>query len=79
MVIWGGASLPDRNTGATFNPVTNTWTALATAAAPDGRRDFVSAWTNTNRLIVWGGNNDIGAGYLGDGAQLVTLSLYRKN
>ncbi|HEX5941585.1 MAG TPA: hypothetical protein VFY66_04875, partial [Anaerolineales bacterium] len=58
MIVWGGcldgscgATL---NTGARYNPVSNTWTAISTAGAPSGRYTHSAVWTG-NEMIVWGG------------------------
>lgn len=64
VIIWGGrdASLGgggvSLNTGAFFNPSTNTWTTMNTTAAPIGRYFHTAVWDNlSNRMIVWGGTN----------------------
>jgi N-acetylneuraminic acid mutarotase len=62
MIVWGGFSClacpnSQLNTGARYNPVTDTWTPTATAGAPLGRSYHTAVWTGS-RMIVWGGNND---------------------
>jgi hypothetical protein len=47
-----------------------------TTGAPSGRNGHTAAWTGS-RMIVWGGYN--GSGYLNDGGQWRTASLYVKN
>src|ERR1043166_8377607 len=56
MIIWGGvdSSFSLLNTGARYNPGTNTWTATSTAGAPAGRQNPDAAWTGT-QMIIWGG------------------------
>jgi hypothetical protein len=57
MVVWGGNDgTSPVNTGARFEPVTNSWlAALPTAAAPSGRWNHTAVWTGT-QMIVWGGD-----------------------
>lgn len=59
MIVWGGRKLstyndPLLNTGAKYNPTTDTWTSLQTSGAPSARYDHVAMWTGT-KMIVWGG------------------------
>jgi hypothetical protein len=55
MVVWGGHDNPgDYETGGTYDPVANTWTATGTTNAPMRRQGHVGVWTG-DRLIVWGG------------------------
>jgi N-acetylneuraminic acid mutarotase len=58
MIVWGGcldgscgATL---NTGARYNPASNTWTPISTVGAPSGRYTHSAVWTG-NEMIVWGG------------------------
>jgi hypothetical protein len=58
MIIWGGESsgYPDasfRNTGARYNPSTDTWTTTSILHAPTGRVGCTAVWTG-NEMIVWG-------------------------
>ncbi len=72
MVIWGGVTsevsgtIACTNTGARYNPATDTWSPLSTAAAPTGRHEHVCAWTGTE-MLVWGGRD--ASGPLGTGAR----------
>ena len=50
MIVWGG----DANGGGSYDPVTNTWTAVATAGAPSVQTYATAVWTGTE-MIVWGG------------------------
>ena len=60
MIIWGGGEyfiypyLFVRNTGARYNPSTDTWTATNTSNAPTGRVAQTAVWTGTE-MIIWGG------------------------
>jgi hypothetical protein len=56
MIIWGGQTdLGGRtNSGARYNPATDTWTPTSTTNAPRARRSHTAVWTGTY-LIVWGG------------------------
>ena len=42
------------NTGARYNPTTDSWTATSTTSAPAGRYLHTAAWTGSE-MIVWGG------------------------
>ncbi len=57
MIIWGGSfsavELP-LNTGARYNPASNSWTPMSTNNAPSGRRGHTAIWTGSE-MIVWGG------------------------
>lgn len=63
MIIWGGKKGDDSlhnylNTGAKYNPTTDSWTALPTPASFNGREDFIMVWGEfgTNKhLMIWGG------------------------
>jgi hypothetical protein len=55
VVVWGGYDGTDMlDTGALYDPVADTWTAMSTDAAPTRRREHVAAW-NGSRLLVSGG------------------------
>jgi N-acetylneuraminic acid mutarotase len=56
MIIWGGAvSYPVYfNTGARYNPTTDSWTPTSITNAPDARRYHTAVWTGS-QMIVWGG------------------------
>ena len=64
MIIWGGltynaslsSSLPVTvNTGASYDPATNTWTALSASNQPAARYAHTATWTGSE-MIVWGGS-----------------------
>jgi N-acetylneuraminic acid mutarotase len=57
MVVWGGGqSFPSvlQSPGGRYDPISDTWTAVSTAGAPEYRRALASVWTGTE-MIVWGG------------------------
>jgi len=57
MVVWGGktgTSSGALQTGARYDPVTDTWAATSTSGVPQGRFDAPAVWTG-NEMIVWGG------------------------
>src|SRR5437870_6143195 len=56
MIVWGGFScaFENCNTGARYDPSTNSWTATTTTNAPSGRALHTAVWTG-NEMIVWGG------------------------
>jgi hypothetical protein len=55
MIIWGGfTSGGVTNTGASYNPATDTWAAVTTVGAPAARHSHGVVWTGT-KMIVWGG------------------------
>lgn len=69
MIVWGGSSTSPtvyHNTGARYNPATNTWTAMSTTSAPAARHQHYAVWTGTE-MIVWGGRN--GGSFFNDGAR----------
>ena len=55
MIVWGGAASGGTylNTGARYNPATDTWQAMATPALAT-RYAHVLVWTGA-RMIAWGG------------------------
>ncbi len=74
MIIWGGfdyyfqGSGNSVNSGARYNPLTDTWQPLSMSSAPDARRDYSTVWAGSE-MIVWGGISsrggvsNTGAGY----------------
>jgi N-acetylneuraminic acid mutarotase len=59
MIVWGGNDggyFGDRlNTGSRYDPSTDSWTPISTAAnVPSGRSGHTAVWTGTE-VIVWGG------------------------
>jgi N-acetylneuraminic acid mutarotase len=66
MIVWGGAdngsccSSTGLNTGARYNPTTDSWTATSTPLAPSGRGGHTAVWTGSG-MIVWGGTTNPGS------------------
>ena len=60
MIVWGGdnPTVPGGylDTGARYDPLTETWTPTTTAGAPSARRFHTATWAGT-RMMVWGGEN----------------------
>jgi hypothetical protein len=54
MVIWGGEHDTYFNTGARYNPATDSWTATTVTNAPTARKRHSAVWTGSE-MIVWGG------------------------
>lgn len=66
MIIFGGHSgtglnANRYNTGAIYDPATNTWKAISTAGAPSPRSNHQAVWTGT-KMIVFGGSGPGGGG-----------------
>ncbi|HOX05006.1 MAG TPA: Ig-like domain-containing protein, partial [Planctomycetota bacterium] len=74
MIIWGGdtggpGSETATNSGARYNPVTDTWSSMSTTNAPSARWAHGAVWTGTE-MIVWGGCQGTGPWtFLSDGAR----------
>jgi N-acetylneuraminic acid mutarotase len=72
MIIWGGSYYDPGsgyhylNTGASFNPSTNTWAPTTTTNAPPGQDSHTAVWSG-NEMIVWGGFYQLS--YLNSGAR----------
>lgn len=63
MIVWGGEYSPSggvtlRGDGARYDPSSDTWTAVASEAAPFGRAGHTAVWTGTE-MIVWGGTSEV--------------------
>ncbi|MBC7693652.1 MAG: hypothetical protein H7222_17940 [Methylotenera sp.] len=55
MIVWGGNNSGGYlNSGARYNPSTNTWTLMSAVGAPSARAYALMVWTGTE-AIVWGG------------------------
>jgi hypothetical protein len=57
MIVWGGRFLPDYTflgSGAAYDPISDSWTALPFVGAPRARMYHRAVWTGTE-MIVWGG------------------------
>ena len=63
MVVWGG-KLPTyalTNTGAVYNPTTDTWRATTLVNAPAGLVRSAGTWTG-HEMLVWGGHSEANEG-----------------
>ena len=60
MIVWGGRNFGQNlwfNTGARYNPTTDTWTPTSVGAnVPGGRYRHTAVWTGTE-MLIWGGLN----------------------
>ncbi len=55
MIVWGGSGdFAPLSSGASFDPVTSTWTEMTTLDAPSPRTAHVGVWTGS-LMVVWGG------------------------
>lgn len=56
MIVWGGNNQDGiyLNTGARYNPTTNSWTNISLTNAPDPRINHSAIWTGSE-MIIWGG------------------------
>ena len=76
VLIWGGYDgVNYLNSGAMYDPVTDSWRNISTLNAPSNRAYHSAVWCewtdwqgrSRSELVVWGGWD--GSGYLDDGAQ----------
>lgn len=64
MLVWGGWEDWDyyaTNTGAVYDPATDSWIPITTSGAPTARGLHTAVWTGS-RMLVWGGQGDSGLG-----------------
>ncbi len=56
MIIWGGSdsSYNYLNSGARYNPATDSWQPMTTTDAPTARINHAAVWTG-DKMVVWGG------------------------
>lgn len=60
MLVWGGYGDDSLgygiklNTGARYDPVTDTWVSISTLNAPNARYGHTAVWTGS-KMLVWGG------------------------
>ncbi len=55
LIVWGGQSSSYiLDTGAIYNPVTDSWTDISMTNAPSFRTQHTAVWSGTE-MIVWGG------------------------
>ena len=70
MIVWGGSDSDiggEMNTGARYNPSTDSWATTTTTNAPSGRKWHRAVWTGSE-MIVWGGYNQ-NTSYLNTGGK----------
>jgi N-acetylneuraminic acid mutarotase len=68
MVVWGGylsSGETESQSGARYDPTSNTWTSSSTAGAPSARGGHAAVWTGRD-MVVWGG---YGGGTLATGGR----------
>jgi len=75
MLVWGGEYYDGdhfqyHNTGGRYDPLTDTWTATSTVAAPSARTVLAAVWTG-REMVLWGGFFSDGGGshYLNNGGR----------
>jgi hypothetical protein len=58
MIVWGGRGSASNTpgTGATYDPVTDTWAPVTTTGAPISRSGHSAVWARS-RMVVWGGGD----------------------
>jgi len=56
MIVWGGDGVNNLglNTGARYNPGTDSWIATSTTNAPAARLSHTGVWSGSE-MVVWGG------------------------
>jgi N-acetylneuraminic acid mutarotase len=57
MVVWGGTNFPGPDaldTGGSYSPSGDSWTATSTTDAPSARAGHSAIWTGS-KMIIWGG------------------------
>ncbi len=57
MIVWGGFGGSYLDSGARYDPVTDTWSAVSETNAPAPRSFHTAVWTGS-AMIVWGGSDD---------------------
>src|SRR5262249_51469699 len=68
MIVWGGQDSSDvfLNSGLTYDPSSDTWSAISSVNAPSGRIRTYAQWSG-NEMLGWGCVN--WATYFGDWAE----------
>ena len=62
MIVWGGSFVDNSgahylNTGARYDPITDSWVTMNTTNAPTARSVHSAVWTGSE-MIIWGGYSD---------------------
>jgi hypothetical protein len=68
MIVWGGMGASTLNTGAAYDPVTDTWTPMSTLSSPSARFHHTAVWTGT-AMLVWGGRAAAAGSYNASGGR----------
>mgnify|MGYP001453254427 CR=1 FL=1 len=75
-IVWGGEACNDPksylNTGAAYDPTTDTWTALPVDGAPSPRQGHGAVWTGSE-MLIWGGIDE-SSSLLSDGGAYDPIS-----
>ena len=74
MIVWGGTSfdgttLSYLNTGAKYNPSTDTWTPFSSDTNASARAGHTMIWTGSE-MIIWGGGKTGSNELVNTGAKL---------
>ena len=56
MIVWGGVSWRNFDTGGKYNPSTDSWRATNITDVPTRRFGHTAVWTGSE-MIVWGGRD----------------------
>jgi N-acetylneuraminic acid mutarotase len=68
VLMWGGGiNNQVMNTGAKYDPLTDTWTRISSVNAPVGRSSHTAVWSGSE-MIIWGGSGGSGI-YLNTGGR----------
>jgi N-acetylneuraminic acid mutarotase len=76
MIVWGGGTREMDaqgacfESGARYDPDTDTWKPISTVGAPKGRVNTFAVWTGTE-MLLWGGINDAQPGGEGSDGRFV--------
>jgi len=77
MLVWGGLDfLGPANTGAQYDPATDSWAEMTPTGAPSGSSEHNAVWTGS-RMLVWGGLGNLGV--VNTGGQYLRLDTFVKN
>jgi N-acetylneuraminic acid mutarotase len=80
MIVWGGCTSKgsatrgckaETNTGASYDPATDTWSSVSISGAPTARAQAAAVWNN-NQMYIWGGADDTSVA--GDASTVTALS-----
>jgi hypothetical protein len=57
MIVWGGRLIDGSplNSGARYNPSTDTWIGTSMYRVPSAREEYTAIWTGSE-MIIWGGS-----------------------